>query len=109
MNNLRHFSRLYFHGHTVGGTNPSLLEAMASSAHIAANDNEFNRGVLEEDAYYFSNAYEVKNIIEQRISEEERMRMIANNRAEIKNHYSWQKIIQSYEDLFLKLAQTKET
>ena len=54
LNNLRHFSNLYFHGHTVGGTNPSLLEAMASSALICANDNEFNSTILGDDAFYFS-------------------------------------------------------
>ena len=32
LNSLRHYSNLYFHGHTVGGTNPSLLEAMSSNA-----------------------------------------------------------------------------
>src|SRR5437764_11687109 len=53
INNLRYFSNLYFHGHSVGGTNPSLLEAMSSGALIAAHDNVFNRAILEEDAFYF--------------------------------------------------------
>ena len=43
LNNLRFFSKIYFHGHSVGGTNPSLLEAMASSCFIMAQSNEFNR------------------------------------------------------------------
>ena len=43
LNNLRYYSNLYFHGHTVGGTNPSLLEAMASNSLICANNNPFNR------------------------------------------------------------------
>ncbi|MEQ3690773.1 MAG: DUF1972 domain-containing protein, partial [Flavobacterium sp.] len=38
LNNLRYFSKLYFHGHSVGGTNPSLLEAMASKALIVAHN-----------------------------------------------------------------------
>ena len=41
LNNLRYYSNLYFHGHTVGGTNPSLLEAMASNALIVSHDNIF--------------------------------------------------------------------
>src|SRR5690606_2149890 len=53
LDNLRFYSRLYYHGHSVGGTNPSLLEAMACGALIAAHDNDFNRAVLDEDAFYF--------------------------------------------------------
>src|SRR6266404_1982826 len=43
LNNLRFFSKLYFHGHSVGGTNPSLLEAMACQSNIAAHNNLFNK------------------------------------------------------------------
>ena len=59
LDNLRYFSKLYFHGHSVGGTNPSLLEAMAAKTLIVANDNEFNRSVLEENAFYFSSEHEL--------------------------------------------------
>ena len=45
LDSLRYFSNLYFHGHTVGGTNPSLLEAMASNAFICAHDNIFNKAI----------------------------------------------------------------
>ena len=48
LNNLRYFSNLYFHGHSVGGTNPSLLEAMASNAMIIAHDNHFNKAIQKE-------------------------------------------------------------
>src|SRR5690606_24035540 len=53
LNNLRYYSNLYFHGHSVGGTNPSLLEAMASKALIIAHNNEFNKAILNENALYF--------------------------------------------------------
>ncbi|WP_241240780.1 DUF1972 domain-containing protein [Maribacter sp. MJ134] len=59
LNNLRYYSNLYFHGHSVGGTNPSLLEAMASSCLIVANDNLFNKGILGEDALYFNDSNDV--------------------------------------------------
>ena len=52
LNNLRFYSNLYFHGHTVGGTNPSLLEAMASSALICSHKNIFNSSILNDDAIY---------------------------------------------------------
>jgi len=63
LHSLRSFCSLYFHGHSVGGTNPSLLEAIAAQALIAAHDNPFNKAVLGTDAYYFSSAADVKNII----------------------------------------------
>jgi hypothetical protein len=53
---LKKYCSLYFHGHSCGGTNPSLLEAMAGSALVCAHDNAFNRAVLGEDALYFSSA-----------------------------------------------------
>ncbi|WP_217452256.1 DUF1972 domain-containing protein [Mucilaginibacter humi] len=61
---LQNNSYLYFHGHSVGGTNPSLLEAMASEALIAAHNNPFNQAVLSTDAFYFSNPNDVKQLVE---------------------------------------------
>lgn len=55
---------LYFHGHSVGGTNPSLLEAMACAGTIAAHNNLFNAAVLENAACYFSSAEDVTRILE---------------------------------------------
>lgn len=56
IDSIRHSSNLYFHGHSVGGTNPSLLEAMACQCNILAHDNIFNRSVLGSDALYFDSA-----------------------------------------------------
>jgi glycosyltransferase involved in cell wall biosynthesis len=64
LDNLRRFARLYFHGHSVGGTNPSLLEAMACGCRIVAHDNQFNRGVLETEALYFQNPDELKTAMD---------------------------------------------
>ena len=52
---LRFYTRLYVHGHTVGGTNPSLVEALASGSPVLAQDNSFNRWVAGDDAHYFEN------------------------------------------------------
>ncbi|MFA6058777.1 MAG: DUF1972 domain-containing protein [Taibaiella sp.] len=64
LDSLRHYARLYFHGHSVGGTNPSLLEAMACGCRIVAHNNEFNRGVLEQDALYFNSPEDLKEHID---------------------------------------------
>ncbi len=47
------FCKLYFHGHSVGGTNPSLLDAMAARAPLAIHNNAFNRSIIKDNAYYF--------------------------------------------------------
>jgi glycosyltransferase involved in cell wall biosynthesis len=64
LDTMRHYACLYFHGHSVGGTNPSLLEAMACSCTIIAHDNEFNKGVLGTDAVYFKDAGYLAGIID---------------------------------------------
>jgi glycosyltransferase involved in cell wall biosynthesis len=46
-------ARAYLHGHSVGGMNPSLVEAMASGAAVVALDTRFNREVLGPSAFYF--------------------------------------------------------
>jgi rhamnosyltransferase len=55
-------SHLFIHGHSVGGTNPSLIEAMASSNLIAAHSNQFNKAVLGKNAVYFADSKELEII-----------------------------------------------
>ena len=99
LDNLRYFSNLYFHGHSVGGTNPSLLEAMASQALVIAHDNDFNKGVLQENAYYFGNSQEVKNILE-KIKKIDNLPMVQNNYIAIEKNFNWNKINDEYLQLF---------
>lgn len=95
LDNLRYFSNVYFHGHSVGGTNPSLLEAMASKALIAAHNNDFNKGVLKENAIYFKNAEEVKDLIE-KTAKKDNLHFIQNNFESIINDFNWEKINGEY-------------
>jgi glycosyltransferase involved in cell wall biosynthesis len=98
INNLRYFSNLYFHGHSVGGTNPSLLEAMACSCLIGSHNNEFNRGVLGGDAYYFQNPGEVAAILDQKIkTSSEATEFVRSNFEKVRTHFSWEKIVNDYE------------
>lgn len=101
LNNLRYFSNLYFHGHTVGGTNPSLLEAMASKALIAAHNNDFNRGVLENNAFYFENSDEVANLI-QSVKKSDNLQWIENNFKAIEEKFNWDTINGQYLQYFEK-------
>jgi glycosyltransferase involved in cell wall biosynthesis len=100
LNNLRHFSNLYFHGHSVGGTNPSLLEAMASGCLVCANDNIFNQSILGEQAYYFSNSKAVSELINNYSKDPSENEKLDANYEKIKNVFSWDAITDSYEQLF---------
>jgi glycosyltransferase involved in cell wall biosynthesis len=53
---LRFHSAAYVHGHQVGGTNPSLVEALGAGNAVIAHDNRFNRWVVGEGAMYFNGA-----------------------------------------------------
>lgn len=99
LNNLRYFSNLYFHGHSVGGTNPSLLEAMASKALVVAHNNDFNKGILKENSFYFSNPSEVKNILNT-IKKNDNLQLVQNNFDAIVNEFNWEKINGEYLQLF---------
>ena len=106
INSLRHFSTLYFHGHSVGGTNPSLLEAMACGCNIAAHDNEFNRAILNDDAFFFSTPQDIKNIINNPLVGVDTAERKVMNLEKIKKVYSWEKITNDYETIFLQAKQS---
>lgn len=100
VNALRHFSALYLHGHSVGGTNPSLLEAMACGCSIAAHDNIFNKAILGQDAFYFAGSDDIKAILDT-----EPVPPVGSHREKnlekLRQLYGWEKIIDAYEKLFL--------
>ena len=101
LDNLRYYSNLYFHGHSVGGTNPSLLEAMASKALILAHNNDFNKAILKENAYYFSNSEEVKNLL-LHVKKNDNLQRIQNNFTAIAEEFNWDRINGQYLQLFQK-------
>lgn len=103
LNNLRHYSNLYFHGHSVGGTNPSLLEAMASNALIVAHRNDFNQAILEEDAFYFTQKDEVAHFIDTLVNKKDLTNMNTNNYNKIDQQFSWEIINSSYLDYFIEV------
>jgi len=99
---LQNNSYLYFHGHSVGGTNPSLLEAMASEALIAAHNNPFNKSVLNTDAFYFSNATEVTHLVENVQRKAPEKNMVMNNLHKIQYQFNWERVIDQYEEFIME-------
>lgn len=105
LNNLRYYSNIYFHGHTVGGTNPSLLEAMASNSLICANDNDFNRYILGNDAIYFKEADDVvDHLLKTKYHDDSFQSMLIENRRKIENIYDWEIIVDQYAKHFADIA-----
>ena len=100
---------LYFHGHTVGGTNPSLLEAMAAGALVCAHNNIYNRAVLEEHGYYFSSSPEIKKLIESQSIIAQRQEFVNSNLLKIRDLYNWPLIINRYDQFITACYHQKNT
>ena len=95
----------YFHGHSVGGTNPSLLEALGSTKLNLLYDVGFNREVAEDGALYWTleDGYLAK-LIDQSdsMNEEELEEMGQKAKQRIKDEYSWQYICDKYTKVWEK-------
>lgn len=110
LDSVRHFSKAYFHGHSVGGTNPSLLEAMAAGCFIFAHDSIFNRAVLKENAFYYPSADKVTEYLNRidTIAEGSKIQYTARNIEVIRNEYSWESLIDKHEKYFYWLLSQKQ-
>lgn len=92
---LRYNAKLYVHGHKVGGTNPSLVEAMFFGKPIACYDVTYNRETTNHKALYFSDVEELKSILEETsLSGGVELLKYAQQ------HYTWKHIIKQYEALY---------
>ncbi len=96
---LRYHSYAYLHGHSVGGTNPSLLEAMGCGNGIIAHDNRFNREVAGASALYFQDAASLSVILNN-------LGDMADNGSTaqqvIRERYTWDIIVSAYLALLAK-------
>lgn len=100
---LRFHSIAYLHGHTVGGTNPSLVEAMAAGNPVIAHDNAYNRWVAQDGGVYFTSADDVAKILDQLLDDPERLAQM--QAASLRRHaseFTWDHVAGQYEELLLK-------
>ena len=98
---IRENAYAYFHGHEVGGTNPSLLEALASTKLNLLLDVGFNREVGEDGAVYWEkdSLHEVIDKSEL-LSQNEIEKMDESSTKQVKERFSWEFICDEYEQLF---------
>lgn len=93
----------YIHGHEVGGTNPSLLEALATTKLNLLLDVGFNKEVAKQGAMYWNkeegNLSDLINSLEN-ISDEEKEKYGTMAKRRIEEEYNWNKIVTEYEKIF---------
>jgi hypothetical protein len=75
---------------------------MASEALIAAHNNPFNKSVLSSDAFYFSDANDVRSLVENVQRHETEKIMVNNNVRKIKYQFNWERVIDQYEEFILE-------
>lgn len=102
---LRGNASLYVHGHSAGGTNPSLVEAMYLGLPIMAFNVSYNRTTTERKAFYFSHAQELNNLLER--TPQMALRQVGKEMKEIADRrYKWPLIAQKYQALVEKACAT---
>ncbi len=99
LNEIRSNCLFYVHGHSAGGTNPSLVEAMCLGLPVVCFDVVYNVETTKGDAYYFKSSNDLSNII--RTFSKDELEKIANKMELIANEeYVWERISNLYGNLF---------
>ena len=97
---LRFHSLAYVHGHQVGGTNPSLVEALGAGNAVIAHDNRFNRWVAGEGACYFDGADALSTLLDELLSDAVRVEALGQAAmARFRSAFTWQQVLAEYEQL----------
>lgn len=94
----------YLHGHSVGGTNPSLLRAIGAGAPCLAFDVAFNRDVLGGAGTYFATSADVREAIERAEQDPDGQRARGAASRERARTYRWDDVADAYEELCRRLV-----
>lgn len=103
LDQIRSNAFLYIHGHSVGGTNPSLVEAMCLGLPIFAYDVNFNRMTTENSCLYFANEKELNYLIKN--TDKNLIYKIGLNMKQIADKkYKWNLIVDKYLNFFKEIV-----
>lgn len=94
----------YLHGHSVGGTNPSLLRAMGAGTATLAYDVVFNRDVLSETGAFFATPDELATLVDQAEAAPEQVAERGRRCQDRARRYNWDEVAKQYEQLCERLA-----
>ena len=99
----------YVHGHSVGGTNPSLLKAMGYGNCILALDTVFNREVLDDTGLFFNRDERELGQLMQRVERDSALVAELRKKAQLRveRDYSWDKVGKRYDQLFREVTATE--
>lgn len=98
INWIRSNASVYIHGHSAGGTNPSLVEAMNFGLPILAFDCVYNRATTQDECLYWSTEEDIIDLVN---NSESKFSAIANKMKELgSKEYAWEKIAKQYNDLW---------
>lgn len=104
---LREHAAFYVHGHTVGGTNPSLVEALGAGCPVVAHDNPFNRWVAGEAQAYFTDDSDLDARISELLATPATLKaMSAESRRRHAENFQWEPVLLAYEQVLLEMART---
>ncbi|MCY1248955.1 hypothetical protein D9M72_624490 [compost metagenome] len=105
---LRFFCRFYLHGHRVGGTNPSLVEALGAGCAVLAHDNHFNRWVAGAGALYFQDEASCAQLFDEVLDDDTTIqKMKLSSRARFNERFTWGHVLKEYEKLLLRWQPSK--
>lgn len=105
---LRFHASAYLHGHQVGGTNPSLVEAMGAGNPVIAHDNRFNRWVAGDSARYFRDVKDLDALLTEVLSDRSLLDdMGRGSRARFGQHFTWENILSQYERMLEQFLPTE--
>ncbi len=97
---LRLHCRLFIHGHTVGGTNPTLVEALGAGSPVLAHDNVFNRWVAGDGGRYFSDRDGCAAQLDRLLDDDAQLtRMRAAARVRHAERFTWDRVLGTYDTL----------
>jgi glycosyltransferase involved in cell wall biosynthesis len=99
LNQIRSNCYIYMHGHSAGGTNPSLVEAMYLELPIFAYGIQYNRETTKNKALYFNDKDELIELLEN-IDNESLQKVAVNMKVIAEENYTWEKISEQYSKLF---------
>ena len=100
MGALRYHAAVYFHGHQVGGTNPSLVEAMGAGNPVVAHNNHFNKWVAGDQQFYFSDRHDCEKLLDKIMADDSLLKVAAAaSHQRFREKFTWLTILEQYESL----------